>query len=162
MNNKVAVRSSKFGKGLFAQRPVKAGELICFVNGKYVTYQENALLEHGGTYSIQIDTSAYLDPSPPTRFLNHSCQPNAGVTGDLRLIAIKDIQPGDEICFDYSTCMLEREWTLACDCNAPKCRGEIADFDQLPASLQKYYIDLGVVQDFILRELFGSEHRAVA
>lgn len=54
--------------------------------------------------------------------------------------------------------MSEKNWTMKCYCNAPNCRGEIKDFDTLPSELQRYYLDLGIVQNFIVQE-FVSRYK---
>lgn len=32
--------------------------------------------------------------------LNHSCEPNCGMLGQTLIIAMRDIGPGEELCFD--------------------------------------------------------------
>lgn len=83
--------------------------------------------------------------SGPTRFINHSCEPNMRIFArvgdkvdkhvhDLALFAIQDILAGEELTFDY-TGGRERELDqdvndpekakdmAICLCGAPKCRG---------------------------------------
>jgi uncharacterized protein len=68
------------------------------------------------------------------RFVNHSCNPAALAPGfDLEL-AVRDLQPGDEITDDYAALNLETEF--ACSCRSPRCRGTIGpgDFDACAAA----------------------------
>ena len=87
----------------------------------------------------------------PDRYLNHSCDPNAGIVDNRRLVAIRAIAAGEEIRFDYSTTMAEDFWTLECRCGSPLCRGTVTDFRLLPSEVKQRYLELGVVQGFIAR-----------
>ena len=35
-------------------------------------------------------------------FINHSCEPNVGFAGDIVLVAMRDISPGEELTTDYA------------------------------------------------------------
>ncbi len=162
MNRKVYIADSKIGKGVFAREDIRKGEPIFFLTGKYLTYDEVLKLPGLGHRTIQVDRHAYISPLFPATYINHNCDPNAGIRDDLCFIALRDIPADTEVCFDYSTSMLERDWTMKCGCGSPNCRKVITDFDHLPKDLQRKYIDLGVVQQFILREIFSTDNRAVA
>lgn len=57
------------------------------------------------------------------RYTNHSCEPNcAGLDGEFDL-AIRDIEPGEQITDDYGT--FEMRVRFHCSCGAPRCRGEV-------------------------------------
>ena len=59
------------------------------------------------------------------RYLNHSCDPNCGGT-DLRFeVALRDIEPGEQLTNDYRTLRLEPEEDMACDCGSLHCSGHI-------------------------------------
>jgi SET domain-containing protein len=36
-------------------------------------------------------------------FLNHSCEPNVGVQGQIVFVAMRDIAAGEELTLDYAT-----------------------------------------------------------
>jgi hypothetical protein len=59
-------------------------------------------------------------------FINHSCDPNAEVawTGDIAaLLAIRNIESGEEITFDYGSVIPPGDkFTFSCNCGAVKCR----------------------------------------
>jgi hypothetical protein len=63
--------------------------------------------------------------------INHSCEPNMGFSGIDCMVAIRDIEPGEEISYDYQ-CM-ETEATLyeieSCKCGSLFCRKDISKFD---------------------------------
>jgi hypothetical protein len=60
-------------------------------------------------------------------FFNHSCEPNAGIKGQIFLIAMRDIRKGEEVTFDYAMCLHEtkeaRQYRMKCRCESPNCRG---------------------------------------
>jgi len=101
------------GNGIFAQQTLNKGELLAVFGG--VVY------EWDGDY------------------VNHCCNPNAGLSGQIALVAMRDIQPGEEICFDYAMSDTRPYDEFACDCGAPNCRRHVTGSDwQLP-ELQKRY-----------------------
>jgi len=91
-------------------------------------------------------------------FFNHSCDPNAGLKITVTkavLIAIKDISPGQEITWDYSTTMDEDDWEINCNCGSNNCRGKIRDFKYLPPEIQQKYLTLDIVPEYIVRKYFS-------
>jgi uncharacterized protein len=156
MHLKIEIRDCSIGKGLFALALIHPGELIFYVNGPLVGFEECLRLDNQGDHAIQVGHNLYVDSGFPARFINHSCDPNAGICDGQRIIAIRTIRPGEQVSFDYSTCMLERHWEMECRCGAPACRGVVRDFDALPRALQARYIGLGVVQPFILEHLVAA------
>lgn len=149
---KFFVAKGRIGSGVFAKVPIEPLEPIFFVTGRLIDY--TAARDHPtGENTFQIGRNSYIYPLYPSRFLNHSCAPNAGLKDDITLVALRQISPGEEITFDYSTSMLERDWEMPCQCGTPACRRLVQDFDLLPLDLQRHYISLGIVQQFILNEL---------
>lgn len=158
MAEKVYIGESPYGRGVFAKLAIEPRETIFFLNGSLIDFEATQAFE--GEYSVQIGLNEYVDPLKPGRFLNHGCSPNSGFVDQIRLIAIRQILPNEEILFDYSTTMFERSWELSCQCGAKNCRGRIQDFDLIPASLQNHYRRLGIVQNFILEALEVEEAAA--
>ncbi|MFN0127382.1 MAG: SET domain-containing protein [Verrucomicrobiales bacterium] len=150
------------GHGVFAGRLFRAGERLFLLTGDELTKAQ--ILTGGEEHAAnayQIDDDLYIYPlNPEGRFANHSCEPNAGLWEDREMIALRDIEAGEEIVLDYSTTMSEQHWTMGCTCASAACRGLVGDFHELPKSLQQRYLRLGVVQRFIVREIF--ERAAVA
>ena len=102
---------------------------------------------------VQIGVDEYLGPSGEVDdLINHSCEPNTGLKFSplgIILIAIKDIEMGEEITWDYSTTLFENSWKMLCDCKKGACRKVISDFTVLDKDLQKKYNDLGVIPPYI-------------
>ena len=68
-----------------------------------------------------------------TRYINHSCEPNLIVqcvfVGCERLpriclFAWKDIDPGEELCYDYAQEQNSDAAPFQCHCGAPSCKGQ--------------------------------------
>lgn len=143
---------SPLGLGLFAGRAFRRGEVVMGFSGPLLRHAELLAMGDAQDYAVQVDPDLYILPDEPGRYTNHSCQPNTGLKADRLLVALRPIAPGEEIRFDYSTCMSEQLWTMECHCGAPECRGLIGDFHDLPAEWQSRYLREGIVQRFIVRE----------
>lgn len=146
--------SGSKGKGLFATELIKTDESILEFIGPIISLAE-ALQKPKDKLSnpLQIGPKEYIDIAEPGVLANHSCLPNSGIKNDRFLVALKDILPGEEICYDYSTTMDEDNWTLRCECGEENCRNVIRDFKDLPLEVQKKYCELNIVQSFIREKL---------
>lgn len=151
----LSLKQTKNGNDVFANKNFKRGEQIIEFHGKFVTYEQlprpyNEVKDH----YVQIGKNLYMGPSGNIDdFFNHSCSPNSGlkITGKKAVLAaIRDIQKGEEITWDYSTTMDEDDWTMECTCGSQNCRKTIMDFKYLPKNVQQRYIKLGIVPDYIL------------
>jgi len=154
--------STVAGYGLFAGRAVGRGELLFSLRGRLFGGNKRGLDDEWFVHSYQLERDLYLYPETPEgRYINHSCDPNAGLREDLEMVALRDIAAGEEVAFDYSTTMSERSWTMPCSCGSPCCRSEISDFHDLPAEAKRRYLEAGVVQRFIIREVFERAARCM-
>jgi hypothetical protein len=105
------VGRSKTGLGLFATQPIKKGTRIIRYYGPILDsripeqddIENKYLFELNGRWTIDGSVRKNL-----ARYINHSCRPNA--ESDVRprerkvfIRAIKNIEPGDEINYDYGT-----------------------------------------------------------
>lgn len=156
---KIRIGDTSHGKGVFAVEPILNGTIITEVKGEHLTFEDTTKAVADESFCVQISMKDYVLPNPPFYLINHSCNPNSGLNHKLELVALRDIQTNEEIVWDYSTTMLERHWVMKCSCGSETCRGSVTDFDTLPAGLQKKYIDLGIVQPFILQYLSDIEKR---
>ncbi len=152
------IEKTENGKAVFALRDFRSGEFIIEFRGKpYTREQYIRKLNPKNNHFLQIDENLYLGPTRTAdNYINHSCNPNSGMkiqNNHVLLYAIKPIKKGDEITFDYSTSMDENYWEMDCRCGSRNCRKRIRDFKHLPAEVKSRYIKLGIVPDFILRNL---------
>lgn len=149
-------------RGLFSSRTFDFMETVYQPYGKIVHSSEidwDGIGKQGYDGFLQVGAWEYLDGRKDRNFrnLNHSCDPNLGfkmLEGIVSLVAIKPIVPGREVVFDYSTTMFEEEdeQPMPCKCGADNCRGVISDFRLLPRDLQKKYIGLGIVPNYVLNK----------
>lgn len=93
-NNIYIVKNSAIhGKGLFARRRIKSGDLIGSVKYNPVT--------EDGPHVLWIDSDIGIQVECDLKYINHSAQPNACYCEDLDVIALKNIKAGEEITHDY-------------------------------------------------------------
>jgi hypothetical protein len=84
--------------------------------------------------ALQVGPDLWLasDGTLTDDFANHSCDPNAGfLDGEPVLYALRDIEAGEEITWDYSTSISETGWSLDCRCQSARCRGVIRPWFEL-------------------------------
>lgn len=133
----------KGGRGIFARAHIPAGTLLCLFGGDVLTHAElQTSSELEQRYSIQIGDDQFMVsrlPAGPADFVNHSCDPNAGIEGQIGLVAMRDIAADEEICFDYAMSDSLPYDEFTCGCGTPTCRGTITGNDwQLPELQQRY------------------------
>ena len=149
--DRIHLRAFDVGLGVFASRDLKPGEIILAVEGPLIDFAETKRRGPRECMAFQIGPDRYLDTQPPGVFVNHSCEPNAGIRKNRFLAALRKIRRGEEIRYDYSTTMEEHSFTMQCLCGVPTCREWVRDFSTLPRPLQEHYIAQGIVLDFIVR-----------
>jgi hypothetical protein len=130
------------GRGVYAARPLKAGERIVEYRGERITWKEADRRppsdpddpNHTFFFSLE-DGKTVIDAGTGgniARWINHSCDPNCETeeTEDARVFiqAIRDIRPGQELNYDYGLVIDERitptlKRQFECRCGAKECRG---------------------------------------
>jgi hypothetical protein len=110
-NKPYRVARSKTGLGLFATKPIKKGTRIIRYFGPILDSRIPAHDEIENKYLFELNGRWTIDGSVRknlARYINHSCRPNA--ESDVRprerkvfIRAIRNIEPGDEINYDYGT-----------------------------------------------------------
>jgi len=86
---------------------------------------------HGGSESII--RRGYLRPETAyAYYLNHSCNPNSGIRDKVIIVAMRDIERGEEITLDYSITEADRTGKLKCKCGDQNCRKIIRSIQFLP------------------------------
>jgi len=128
---------------VFAARRIRKGQRVIEYTGEIIDqaeedrrgYDDSAMSRHH-TFLFKIDDEYTIDATHRgsiARYINHSCDPNCeAVWEDSRIFieAIRNIQPGVELCYDYA---FEHEGRLTeedkalyfCRCGSKKCRGTI-------------------------------------
>jgi SET domain len=161
--NNFAVGETHLGKSVFAARAFKRGDVVTQFEGEILHKSEIPKSYRGERDRyMQIGVDEYLGPSGNTDdLINHSCEPNCGLKftkSGVLLVAIKNINIGDEITWDYSTTLFENSWRMKCDCRSELCRKIIGDFALLDQALQKKYQRFGVIPPYIKAYLMSQEY----
>lgn len=123
---------TKGGRGVFARVDIDPGELLVVWGGSVVTRAElESRPASIRTLTLQVDDDAYLvsDMEGPADWVNHSCDPNAGLRGQISLVALRPIGAGEEVCFDYATSDASDYDEFDCACRTERCRGRVAADD---------------------------------
>lgn len=143
---KVEKRTSPIeGRGLFAVDDIAAEEPVC-VKGGHVFDRavRDGLAKTLGPAEIQIGDDLFIGPMTPENreagmmHLNHSCDPNVGIVGQIAFHAMRDIAAGEELTFDYATGD-DDDWEMDCACGAQGCRGRITGQDWRRHELRRKY-----------------------
>lgn len=128
--------------GVYAVQPIAKGELIAMWGGEVVSQAKfNTLPERLRRLSIQIEEGLFLVAlnEGPGDYVNHSCDPNGGLSGQIGLVAMRDIGVGQEITFDYAMSDVTDYDEFQCECGAPNCRGTVRGSDwRRPELWEKY------------------------
>jgi uncharacterized protein len=146
LSPKLEVRAApeKGGFAIFAREALTKDELVCVWTGKIATYEQMmALPAAEKSHTIQVDEGLYLTPlsldEEPADFVNHSCSPNAGLRGQISLVTMRAIAPGEEITFDYAMADSTPYDEFPCACGASNCRGRVSGADwQRPELWERY------------------------
>ena len=134
--------ASKGGRAVVAAQPLRKGALLVVWGGDILSrLQLDAVPPHLRRLALQVDEDRFLwsTDEGPADWVNHSCEPNAGLRGQISLVAMRAIEPGEEISFDYE---MSDGWDydeFACACGAPACRGRITGEDwRRPDLIERY------------------------
>lgn len=110
-NKPYRIGRSRTGLGLFATKPIKKGTRIIRYFGPLLDCNKEADDAIENKYLFQLTNRWTIDGSVRAnvaRYINHACRPNA--ESDVRprkrkvyIRAIKNIEPGEEINYDYGT-----------------------------------------------------------
>lgn len=119
------------GRGLFAAERIPRGSFLVQMKG--TLYNTADLPEDGMAMQIGDDLWLHSTGDLVDDCGNHSCDPTAGfLTGEPTLFALRDIDIGEEITWDYSTSICIDDWSLTCFCGSESCRGVVRSWHELP------------------------------
>ena len=129
-------------EGIYALEPLEKEELLIVWGGDIVDEEElRQLPEELKKMTAQVEEGLFQvsrDPSPGDH-INHSCDPNAGMRGQIAIVAMRPIAAGEEICIDYAMVDGTPYDEFDCACGAAACRGHISGNDwQRPELWDRY------------------------
>ena len=132
------------GLGIFARRPIRAGERFREITVVREVTSDTPLRPDRGERADHCDfpDGKVVLLGSPDRYVNHSCDPNAWMDyhgARCYFVARRDIHPGEEITCDYSINLTDGS-SWPCYCGVPRCRGTVVgDFFRLPSAIQLEY-----------------------
>jgi uncharacterized protein len=162
-------RIDGLGTGCIATAPIAAGETIVAFGGTCVTREQlDRATPDRRRRSLQIDDELFLlgeEQPDAADFINHSCEPNCALSGNVILVARRDIAPGEALTYDYAMsdgCDYDE---FECQCGSELCRGKVTGNDWMLPELQLRY--RGNFSPYLARRIaalapVGAERRAFA
>jgi uncharacterized protein len=146
-NPKTEKRQSKIaGIGLFARVQLAEGEIVAVKGGAIVDRAAFARIRDAiSPAEIQIEDDLFIAPLTADEVegnmlrLNHSCDPNVGVRGQIVFVAMREIPALSELTIDYSMIDGDPLDQMRCSCGTARCRGTITGADwEIPELQQRY------------------------
>jgi SET domain-containing protein len=136
--------SSIHGYGVFALRRIRKGTTVMEYLGDRISHDEadrryeDKSADDNHTFLFTVDARTVIDggvDGNEARYINHGCDPNcesAMMKGRVYIEAVRTIQAGDELAYDYQ---IQRDSAdppnvddvFACRCGALKCRGSMLE-----------------------------------
>jgi len=119
------------GKGLFAKRQIRKGEIVAIKGRIAASY-----IQIADGFFLGAHTAAEVRRNK--MFINHSCAPNLGIRGQIMFVALRDIRAGEELTYDWA---MEENGPghTRCRCGARRCRGVLTGRDWRIPRLQRRY-----------------------
>ncbi len=131
-------------KGVFAKKKILKGTRITEYIGRKISKEESTQIQNrmqeeyennretcAATYIFEIDETHDLDgdiENNDPKYINHSCNPNCEVDiidGRIWIDAIQDIEPGEEITYNYGFDINEKDpyefKKHPCECGSQNC-----------------------------------------
>jgi uncharacterized protein len=165
LSPKAEVRESKIhGRGLFATADIAKGEIVAVKGGHIVdrkTLREK-ITPRLGPVEIQIDDDLFIAPMTDDErelsmlYLNHSCDPNLGVRGEITFVAMRAIRADEELTHDWAMTD-DDDYSVECNCGASNCRKTLTGKDWQRPDLQKLYA--GYFSAYLARKIALLEVR---
>jgi uncharacterized protein len=134
------------GQGVHAIETIAGGEVVAVKGGHIVDGAAVAgLPEAIRNSAFQIAADCFLaaltrdECDGVMMRVNHSCEPNVGMGGNVLLVSMRDIAAGEELTIDYALFLGDPGFAMECHCGAAACRGTVRGTDWMHADLQERY-----------------------
>jgi len=140
-------------KSIHALVSFKKEELICLFAAKETFETPNYL-------TLQIDLNKHISLYPEfLQYTNHGCSPNVFFdTTNMKLVAIKEIEIGDELLFFYPSTELDMAQSFLCSCESVNCIKNIQGALHLDEEVLKNYR----LNDFIQSQLNNIKQSGIS
>lgn len=147
------------GHGAFAVAPIPPHTVIATFGGEiHRRHTFDQCDPDRRARSIQIDDDLYV-LGPPTRdpgdSINHSCAPNCGAGNAVQIVTMREIEPGEELTFDYAMTDGSDYDEFECLCGGDLCRGVVRGSDWRHLLLHERY--RGFMSPYLMRRVHSSQ-----
>jgi hypothetical protein len=133
-NSRLGFIDAKMGHGVFASQFIPRGTITWALDEFDQVLSPDRVRALPAMSREVVEEYAYVDADGNyvlcwdlARYVNHACQPTSRGVGPHIEIAVRDIQPGEQLTSDYSE--LNVTGTFECACGAPGCRGVVGADD---------------------------------
>jgi SET domain-containing protein len=128
-------KSDVHGRGVYAMEFIPEGTRIIEYAGERTSWEAAPNDENDPhTFNFGLDNGQVINPQiggNDARWINHSCDPNCEANEEddrIFIDAMRDIQPSEELFYDYGLeidepITEESKKKYACQCGSSKCRG---------------------------------------
>lgn len=129
LNKKTNVKTSPVhGLCRYAVKKIDKNDIVFVIGGIAKRPSES-----GWHKGLLIDEDLVIDlpvNSEYEAFINHSCNPNVYIDGQVVFRALRDIEEDEFITVDYGTFMLTKKpYITDCKCGSQNCRGTVTGND---------------------------------
>lgn len=125
IKNIIVKKSKIIGKGVFAGRDFKKGEVVLKLEPKELTKSEadNVPISEAH-YLWHVGRNRYFLMQPPARYVNHSCNANTTVRKGYD-VARRVIKKGEEVTSNYARAKGTKRTAFVCKCGSKNCKGVV-------------------------------------
>jgi uncharacterized protein len=134
------------GQGVHAVEAIAAGEVVAVKGGHVVDGATvSGLPEAIRDSAFQIAAGCFLAALTEEEHdgvmmrVNHSCEPNVGMGGNVLLVSMRGIAAGEELTIDYALFLADPGFAMDCQCRAAACRSVVRGTDWMRADLRERY-----------------------
>ncbi len=127
---RLIVRSSDIhAAGCYTLEPIRKGERVLEYDGARITKEvaDERYADRFVTYLFGFGNKGdVIDGFGTAMFINHSCAPNCEteeIDERIYITALRDIEPGEELLYEYHLYDSDLADTADCYCGSPRCRG---------------------------------------
>lgn len=135
-DTELRLSSPHIGHGVFATRLIPKGTITWVRDRLDQAFTPTAVAQLPSSYHDIILKYSFIDGRGQfvlcwdhARFVNHSCNPTCRSAGYDFEMAVRDIEPGEELTDDYGS--LNLEYGFDCSCGLRACRRQVRPGDLL-------------------------------
>ena len=118
MDNLIIKKSKIQGKGIFANKDFKKGEIVLRWTPKRLIKEEADKLTTKQKHYLYQEKNKYFLMQSPEKYVNRSCNANT-IPENLCDVAVRSIKKGEEITSNY------KNISFKCKCGAKGCLNKI-------------------------------------